>query len=266
MADLPFVIMQIIEKTSNSGERFASPTKKTFNDLENNFSHIKDGSFYEINVKKQEDYIFFSFKFGHPEPRDENLTNIKTGDKIPNKRTKEEAELNNQVFFLFHYGKNFLYTSNSQKKSLLESILKEKLKIDFKIKDMFKNEEDFINTLSECNSISFTHIDNLFSNDSTKKQALIDLTGTDAPEEFKVIAKYKKSKIAEFIRNICQAKRDKKINSLTICGIDEEGFETVYNADTFRQKIKISCKKDDNGNFIGDDVCDTLLKEVLNER
>lgn len=267
MADLHFAIMELLVKSDVPGERFISPTKDAFEKLENNFTYSgRDGSFYDVSVKKRDNYIFFVFKFGNPEPRDENLTNIKTGDKTPNKRTIEEAELNKQAFFLFHYEQGFLYASSFQKRSVFVSLLKERLQIDFKVKSMFMNEQDFINILSECNSISFTHINNLFSSDSPQKQALVDLTGTDAPEEFKIIAKYKPSKIVAFIKNICKAKRDNKISSLTICGIDEDGFDTIYNADTFRQKIKVSCKKDGSGYFIADSVCDKLLREITNER
>ena len=267
MEDLHFAIMELIVESEKSGKRFVFPTKETFDNLENNFSYSKDGFFYEINVKKQDDYIFFVFKFGHPEPRDENLTNIKTGDKIPNMRTIEETELNNQGFFLFHYGKNFLYTSNSRKKGLFEVILKEKLGTDFVVKYFTKNEEEFIKIFKECNSISFTHVRDLFNDDSTKKRALVDLTGTDAPERFTIIAEYKENAgFIDFLRKIFVEKRENKIDSLIICGRDERGFETFYNVETFLQKIKISCKKDSNGNFIDDEVCDALLKEIQNER
>jgi len=263
MAELKFTIMELIEESVNSGGRFIPPTKNTFNNLEEKFSFSNEKTFYEILVEKTNDYIFFICDFGNPEPRDDNLTNVNTGIKSDNPRTKEQAELLNQVFFLYHYGNNLLYISNYQKKGLLESILKEKLQIDFVIKNILKKEDDFINILNECNRISFTHINNLFNEDNTKKQALVDLTGTDAPEEFTIEAKYGKgSKIINFIRNIFQAKRDSKISSLVICGIDEKGFEFVYNIDTFQQKITTSCTKNENGKFIADDVKDKLLKEL----
>jgi hypothetical protein len=256
--------MELIEEPVNSGDRFILPTRNTFYSLEENFSFHNEKTFYEIFVEKANDYVFFICDFGNPEPRDENLTNVNTGTKSNNPRTKEQAELLNQVFFLYHYDKNLLYISNSQKKSLFESILKEKLQKDFTIKNVFKKEDDFINILNECNSIKFTHINNLFNKDSKKKQALIDLTGTDAPEEFTIEAKYgKNNNVFDFIKNICQAKRDSNISSLAICGIDEKGFEFVYNIDTFQQKITIYCAKNENGKFIADNVKDKLLEEII---
>ncbi len=99
--------------------------------------------------------------------------------------------------------------------------------------------------------------------DSKQKQALIDLTGTDAPERFEISAKYPKNKsFIEFIKRLAQGKRENKINSLSICGIDESGFQSVYNVDSFQQKIKISCQKDANGKFAIDSVLDGLLKKI----
>lgn len=267
MADLHFSIMQLIEHSSSRGERLVTPTKGTFQNLEESFSYNKDGSFYEIIVENQDEYIYFIFKFGNPEPRDENLTNIKTGDKTPNKRTTEEAELNHQIFFLFHYENALLYMSDSRMKSLFESILKEKIQTDFSVKSLFKSEEEFINTLKECRRIKFTHINDLFSNDSKQRQALIDLSGTDAPERFEIWAQYpKSSNVVNFIKTLIQGKRDNKISSLVIQGIDESGINSVYDLDVFKQRIKISCPKDENGKFVTNDVRDNLLREIRNER
>ncbi|MDR0307396.1 MAG: hypothetical protein LBI42_11245 [Chitinispirillales bacterium] len=266
MAELQFATMQIIEESENSGVRFVTPTKETFSKLEESFNYTKDGSFYNVTVEKHDDYAFFVFTFGNPAPRDENLTNVNTGDKIINQRTMEQAELNNQAFFLFHYEEQLLYVSSSKKKILFESILKEKIQTDFKIKNIYKNEDEFIDVLKECSSISFTHVNNLFNNDSTKKHALVDLTGTDAPDEFTITARYKKNnEIVDFIKGLFQAKRNFEINTLVIKGIDEKGFETVYNSDTFQKKISIHCAKDSNGKFVHDDIRNNLLRKLENE-
>jgi hypothetical protein len=209
-----------------------------------------------------EDYIFFVFNFGNPTPRDNVLTDINTGTKRENNRTVTEAELNNQAFFLYHYQKNLLYLSNSQKKTAFERMLKEKLNTDFKLKTLFKDIEQFLQTLKECSSINFSHINDLFSDDSTKKQALADLTGTDAPNEFTITAKYSKHSIENFIRSLGQEKSNNKIYSLVINGLDESGFGIVYNTESFQQKIKITCKKDENGKFDITELQKNLLKEI----
>ena len=72
-------------------------------------------------------------------------------------------------------------------------MLKQELNKKFHVKEILKTKDEFINILKNVNEISFTEVKNLFNNDSKKRQALIDIMGTDAPEKFKLIAEYKKS-------------------------------------------------------------------------
>lgn len=96
---------------------------------------------------------------------------------------------------------------------------------------------------------------------------MIDLSGTDAPERFEIWAQYpKSSNVVNFIKTLIQGKRDNKISSLVIQGIDESGINSVYDLDVFKQRIKISCSKDENGKFVTNDVRDNLLREIRNER
>jgi len=262
MAEITFSIMQLIEESTSSGDRFVFPTKNSFALLEETIKYNDGQTYFEINTEATDDYILLVFNFGTPTPRDNELTDINTGIKRENNRTITEAELNNQAFFIYHFQKNLLYLSNSQKKTALEKMLKEKLNTDFKLKTLFKDVNEFLNTLKECSRINFSHINDLFSSDSAKKQALADLTGTDAPNEFTITAKYSKHKIENFIRNLSQEKSDNKISSLVINGIDESGFGIVYNTDSFQQKIKITATKDDNGKFNSGEVCSNLLNEI----
>jgi hypothetical protein len=267
MEVLTFTKMQIIEETTRPGERYINPSKETFDSLPETFSHTQDSVYFDIVVEKDDDYIFFIFKYGNTEPWDENLTHIHTGVKKPNQRAKDETELNKQAFFLYHYKNKILYVSNSQRKSLFQSILKDKIQRDFIIKSIYIDEDEFIKTLNECSEISFTHVENIFSHNSKKKQALVDLSGIDSPNEFTIFAKYKRDNtLIKFIKELIMEKREQKIKGLTICGLDENGLNMVYNVDSFTQKIKVLCPKDDNKQFIDVEVKERLLQEIKNER
>lgn len=262
MAEISFSIMQLIEESTISGDRFIFPTKSSFDSLEGTIQFNDCQTYYEIAIEVADEYILFVFNFGNPTPRDSELTDINTGAKRENSRTITETELNNQAFFFYHFQKSLLYLSNSQKKTAFEKMLKEKLNVDFKLKTLFKDVNEFLNTLKECSRINFSHINDLFSNDSAKKQALADLTGTDSPNEFTITAKYSKHRIENFIRNLVQEKNSNKISSLIINGFDESGFGIVYNTDSFQQKIKINVTKDDNGKFKTDELRNNLLNEI----
>ncbi len=140
------------------------------------------------------------------------LTNIKTGDKKENQRQPDEVELTSQLFILYYFGNNTLYVSNLQKKNLLEKVLLDKLEKKFEVKNYYLAKEDFIKTLKSINNISFTEVKDLFSQDSKKRQALVDLTGTDAPERFSLDAKYSKGNVPiEFTEHYLNQNQNMKL-------------------------------------------------------
>src|SRR5699024_2950243 len=143
--------------------------------LDESFYVLIDDIYYEVIVEKEDEYIWFVFDYGKPNPLDDKLTNIKTGDKKENQRQPDEVELTSQLFILYYFSNNTLYVSNLQKKNLLEKVLLDKLEKKFEVKNYYLAKEDFIKTVKSINNISFTEVKDLFSQDSKKRQALVDL-------------------------------------------------------------------------------------------
>ena len=263
MEKIHFNVLQIIEESKTVGERFVYPTIKTFKNLDTQFSILIDGVYYEVCIEKQEDFIWFSFDFGKPNPRDNHLTNISTGEKRDNDRELTEAELIQQFFCLYHYKNELLYISNIKKQNVLKILLQEKVKQKFSFKTIKKTKEQFISILAKINKITFTEARNLFSHDSKKRNALKDLTGVDSPKEFTIEASYEKSNdLVTFIYELFTEKDANSLKDLIICGSDENDFEIIFNNDTFSKKIEIKNTKDENGKYISDEVKINLLEEI----
>jgi len=255
--------MYLYEDSNERGERFVLPTKELFESIPDSFDFSDESTYYSIKTEKANDYIWFYFDFGSSEPRDEKLTNITTGEKRPNSRTLIEAELNRQAFFLYHYDQKTLYVSNMKMvNKVFSSSIKNQLHRDIVIKPMYKSSDEFINSIKSCSEISFTHANDLFTNDNKRRQALIDLTGTDAPERFTITASYKSHKILNFIRDMVAEKEKNSIDSLIICGAEDDRFQFVYNVDSFQKRITIACTKDENGKYIADEVKKNLLAAI----
>jgi hypothetical protein len=266
MNKLVFNIIQLIEEGISSGERFLTLSPKSFNQMESSFHILMDNVFYEVNVEKNDNYIWFVFDYGKPDPIDDKLTNIRTGLKKDNPRENDEAELLHQLFALYDFNKNLLYLSNLNKEKMFESMLQEKLQRHFVTKKFFKRKDEFINVLKEINKISFTEARNLFNQDSRTRQALKDLTGTDAPEKFTLDTSYSKnSKIVEFVKKLIQSKNDSELNELVIRGVDNDNFGFVFNVDSFVQRISLSSKKNENGKFDAELIKRELLNRLSNE-
>lgn len=196
-------------------------------------------------------------------PKDENLTNIITGDKSPNKREDDEVELTSQLFILYHYENKVLYISNIRKMKFINDVLSQKLNKKFLVKKYFKTREEFIQSIKTITEITFTDVANLF-NDNQERNALIDLTGTGAPEKFKITAKYPKNiagKLIGFINKKFE-KVGTNYSSLIIKGTDESDFDFVYNQESFVKKIEISCNRNNLGKFMADEVKKELLNKI----
>ena len=165
---------------------------------------------------------------------------------------------------MYDYQTSFLYLSNRKKNNTFVNCLEQELNKKFHVKEIFKTKEEFINILKNVSEISFTEVKNLFNNDSKKRQALIDIMGTDAPEKFKLIAEYKKeTKIKEFINKLIDSKARFELEELVIKGVDNNDFEILYNIDSFIKKISIQVEKNDRGIFNPAKIKEQLLKNLL---
>lgn len=267
MNKINFNKLQLIEESFDSTERFVAPTKDTFKAIESQFHLLIDDTYYEINTETTNDYIWFAFDYGKPNPIDDTLTNINTGRKKDNPRNIDEAELLHQLFAFYDFSNQLLYLSSLHKTSLFELMLAEQLQIKVSVKKVYKSADEFIKVLKQVDEISFTEIADLFNHDSKKRQALIDLTGTDAPDRFTLMAKYSKNRdIVGFIKELMSSKQDHYLKELVIKGVDNDDFEFVFNVDSFIQKIIIPINKDENGKFDPIDVKSILVSRLGYER
>lgn len=266
MKDIAFNLLQLTVENTSLGERYSAPSVGYFNALEESFHILLDGVYYEVIVEKEDGYIWFAFDYGKPDPIDDKLTNIKTGSKKDNPRENDEAELLHQLFALYYFNTNLLYFSNLNKEKMFETMLQEKLQKPFITKKFFKSKEEFIEILKEVDEISFTEAKDLFNQNSKARQALIDLTGTDAPERFTLNTKYnKKSNITGFIKKLLQSKDDLELNELVIRGVDNDNFGFMFNVDTFVQRIYLTSEKNEKGKFDAELIKQELLKILSNE-
>jgi hypothetical protein len=264
MNKIGFNILQLIEEKTSSGERFSAPSIESFASMKPSFHILMDGVYYEINVERKDNYIWFVFDYGKPDPIDNKLTNINTGSKKDNPRENNEAELLGQLFALYDFNKNFLYISNLKKERMFAQMLQEKLQHPFITKKFFKSKDEFIRVLKEVNEISFTEVKDLFSQNSRTRQALRDLTGTDAPEKFTLNAKYSKnSGFTDFLKKLTKSKTDSELSELVIRGVDNDNFEFVFNVDSFVRRISVTSKKNQNGKFDAELIKLELLKKAI---
>jgi len=71
MNKIGFNIMQLFEEKTSSGERFFIPSADSFSQMETSFYVLMDNIYYDVNVEKEDNYIWFAFDYGNPGPIDD---------------------------------------------------------------------------------------------------------------------------------------------------------------------------------------------------
>lgn len=267
MEKITFNLTQLIEESEASGERWITPSPETFRSLKDSFDELIEDTYYEVTVSKNDTHIWFAFDYGKPNPIDNHLTNVKTGRKKENPRTKEQAELIQQLFALYYFGNNTLYISNFKKINVFLNMLQKNLSKKFIFKSFFKSQDEIISILKQIEEISFTDTKTLFDQNSPERKALVDLTGTGAPDKFTLTAKYKSHDIINFIIKLLNKESGKEKTNLTIKGVNEKGFKCIFNMNYLVQKMPVDCNKEENGKYNSLEVKNNLLNEIMkNER
>lgn len=265
MSELTFSIWKPFIKSEKRGERWLQPILNTFDKLNPCDLKHKKG-LYHLEVDKNEHYVFLVIESGKLEPRDTTVTDYYTNQKRENPKSETELEFLKQFFVLFDLDNNLLYFSDVRHRNLLEKILKDTMGVEFSIKGLYEDKEEFFKILSSVDEIQFTSKDDIFSTLSQKRGALYDLFETDGLEDLTLnvkLSSMKINKIKTFLRRILKESENHQLSSILIRGNDDAGFEYVFNRDTFIKKISINVEKQQaTGKFLGLEVKDILLKEI----
>ena len=189
-----------------------------------------------------ERYFTLYDNFGSPNPRPNHIFDIPTKTKIVNPRKNSQAELKNQLFCLYDTNTKILYLNNSQKKSFICKYLDNILSQEIIIKNIYKNIDEFVNTLKSLDEIKFTAHRDIFSSQINSFKNIKDLFGIDEPESFTISAKYKLS-VHENIKRTIEKFKNEQIQApnscLTCIGKDDHGIEQIFNENTFRKTISV---------------------------
>lgn len=239
-----------------------------FDKLSSSWSYVFENTVYECICEVEEKYLFLSINYGNSEPRGENLYDFEKKEMIANPRTSLQAELRNQLFVYYDFETELLYLNNSLKKKVVKKILEQETDLIFTIKDIMVDIDDFVKELNTVDCFEFTSINDIFSlsSEEAERRALEDLTGTTAPARFSVKAEYRKQdrySIIKFIKKMGKKFKSNQLKGLIIKGKSEEGFERIYNTDTFIQKeVLKNVTVDENNQFNPKIVLSTLQQQI----
>lgn len=269
MATITFSIWRLLKENINSGLRWGYPNKEDFpEELDENEDSPK--GIDHILVRREGDGVFFAIESGSAEPRDDFVIDINSKVKRENPRKETEIELLKQLFVYYDFKTNLLYLSDIRFKKHFEHIIHKITGNNYILKGMYKGKDTFLDIIKTVEEIKFSTQNNLFSTDSKKKTALVDLTGVtdDIDLTLDIKANSHRFRPIELIKGLMEEEDRYALSGLLIRGKDEKGFECIYNQENFIMKIDISAEKN-SGKFDAEDVKVNLqreIKELANDR
>lgn len=225
-----------------------------------------DKEHFIINKKTiSNNYFWLNIRYGKELPYTTTVINTKNAEEELNPRSKDQVEPDKQFFGLYSAIDQIFYISDVRKKAFFENYLAKKLNQSITIKSFLKSPEDFLKIIKSVEKIKLVTKKTLFSMSGglvSISPEYKDIFGLGVPEEYSIEATYKHAKLTdafkENIINITGWKKTSEAESLVCIGRDENNLETIFNVDSFRQKISISIEKDADGMYDSEAVLSLL--------
>ncbi len=247
------------------------PSIEDLEDIDEGHVHdLSDSVAYQIYTEIVENkYFWLHARYGRPLPRSKIVINTKTETEESNPRDAYQIEPDKELFGLYHAEACVLYLSNTRQKSWFEKYLNRKLKQGVVIKNIFKDPEDFVRHLAKVNKVKL-----IVTRDLLSQQAKImeifpnhkDMYGLGEPEDFTLEANFKNARLTDkFVACFMQMvrwKQESEVKSLTCIGEDDQNFESVFNVDTFTQKVIVEVAKDEDGFHDPNEVKQKLIERI----
>ena len=232
--------------------------------------YSSEDTHYVISKENINDEYFWLYaRYGKPLPHPDTVYNARQEQEEDNPRSTDQIELAKQLFALYCINSKILYLSNRQKKSWVEEYLKEKLRQDVVIKSFFKNVDEFTQQIKNIEKVKFVAKHDLFTYKSDIMEIFPspnDLFGLGMPEDFTLEANFNRAKLTDafrdFLNKMVNWKNNCEADSLLCIGRDDKNFETIFNADSFIQKINVEAVKDGQGLYDPTKVKQALLSKI----
>lgn len=184
------------------------------------------------------------------------VINKKTGEKMPNPRSKEQVEPRQQFFACYDAQKHFLYMNDYNKKGFVEQYLSDTLQKEFKISNIYTSLDDFCKNIKTIRGFQYTQVDNVFSRGGTLFSQVGNIWGQDLPSKLQLKISYGDLPIhgggKGLVDRICRHREE--FEDVVIIGCDESGIEQTFDFSSVLKHFLIQPTKDENEHFEPDEV------------
>ncbi|WP_334095615.1 hypothetical protein [Helicobacter typhlonius] len=242
------------------------PQLNIFNNKQRDIYDV-DGISYIVDCEIVDEKFFWIYaRYGKAKPYANEVLNTETQEIAQNKREPNEAELRNQLFCMYVPSKAILYMSDFRKNIFLATYLKAKFNQEFIIKKYFIEPKEFVNKITSVQSLKFVGVDENIFNSSIFEEVR-DVLGYGQPISFTLETKvrdykFDPKKCLDFLLLCKNKKENQQIDKMICIGKDDNGFEKIFNLDTYLKRIKLSVIKDESEMYNPQIIKNALLEQL----
>lgn len=229
--------------------------------------------YYIIEKKSIDDNFYWIYaRYGKEKPYTETVLNINNDLEEPNPRSTNQIEPDKQIFGLYVVNQATFYLSSVRKKAFFEEYFTSRLKKDVVIKSFYKSVDEFLKQIKSIDKVKLIAKRNLFNSEG-KIMSIFpeprDLFGLGLPNDFSLEANFKNASVTksfiQALKVMVGWKSNCEAEQLICIGRNDDGFESVFNADSFIQKVPVSISKDEFGMYDVNLVYEGLIQQVTKE-
>lgn len=257
-----FTSMQMIVNSDSPSDSFL---KRIFSPRSINFNYEKTWHALNFDIVDKRYYWLYS-NFGRAMPHRDIVFDIISKKELKNPRTTVQVEPTKQFFAVYDSKVEILYVSTSSKKQFIADLCRESFPdYEIIIKNIYKTIDEFIEEIKSIESIKFTGFRNLFNQGGDLMEPLANIFGYNEPEEFSIEAKYNSSKREFFkkrLRMLSGKQKEGELKNLVCVGKNDKGFETIFNSNSFMNRIFVLANKDEQELYEPNEIKPQIISEL----
>ena len=239
-----------------------------FTDSEDRYSN--GNTHYLIEKELLDDkYFWLHARYGKSIPHSDTVYDTKELEEQDNPRSTNQVEPVKQLFFLYCTNSNALYLSDMRKKLWVAEYLQSKLGQDVVVKNFLDNVEEFMQQVKRIEKIKLVTKRDLFTSRGSFMDIFPvqrDLLGLGEPAKFTLDVNFERARlndrfIAKF-KELVNYKDSGEVDSLVCVGRDDSNFETIFNVDSFIQKVSVEVEKDEQEFYDPTTVQRILIRKI----
>ena len=214
-------------------------------------------------------YFWMEVEYGNPKPYSSTLIDTTSKAEDTNKRDRNQAEMNGQIFLLYDSTdpEVTLYLSDLNKKPIFQKYLNSKMNKDVVIKNVYIDFDNFVKNLKVIEKVKWVTRKNVLNLNREFNDLFVDtndIFGHDVSKNLTCrieISSHLDSNI-DVLRKLKLANEHFDADTMVCVGRDDNNIEKALNHKDYVEKIKLNAIKNEDGLYDPIKIKKELIQKI----